>query len=52
MKVLSCRVGLMALGSTPSPEWQCEHSAIILSLSLLFSFDHSSNLVCFIFLFV
>lgn len=41
MKVLSCRIGLMALGFTPSPRWQWEHSAIILSLSLLFFSDHS-----------
>lgn len=47
MKVLSCRVGLMALGSTLSPRRQWEHSAIILSLSLLFV-DHSRNLVCFV----
>lgn len=40
MKVLCCRIGLMALGFTLSPRWQWEHSAIILSLSLLLV-DHS-----------
>lgn len=47
MKVLSCRVGLMALGSALRLQWPWEHSAIILSLSLLFV-DHSQNLVCFL----
>lgn len=40
MKVLSCTVQLMALGFTQISKWKWEHSAIMLSLSLLF-FDHS-----------
>lgn len=36
MKVLSCTVRLMALGFTQISKWKWEHSAIMLSLSLLF----------------